>query len=304
MDEPAQIETIFNRETVNLYLFKFLIVTLIPFHISENNKKSNPSEIVFTYDDEPERFKRLERNRAIDQKPFKFPMNAENARRVRWPHERHSAHALDSNAAINPMSIIVFPRSQTNTKSDNGLPMVEHTDAIKSNESNGMTAVQNTVPFVLDAKNTTVFVVNETAIQNELVPMIYIDDDGIFQVKYIPKGKTVSISHADQQQQSKQQNATSINKTQEIAIISNDNQQILLDQHIHSETNVVNSTKATPTAPTINLIQNHTINNVKPLQQQQHQEHIETSSLRPVQQPNQLSEENHPTLYNELPIFT
>lgn len=288
----------------------------ISLHISENNK-SNPSEIVLT--DDPEAFKRLERNRGIDEKPFKFPIistNAENSRRVRWPHERHSAHALDLSAAINPMSIIVFPEIQTKTKSDNELPMVKNTEiaqptmattALKSNESNEIT-VQNTVPFVLNAINTTVFTVNKTGAQTELMPMIYIDDDGIFQVKYIPKGENVSVSNADQEQQ---QNSTSINKTEEIAIISNDNQQILLDQHIHSETNVLNSSKATaaaqPTTPTIDLIQDHTINNIKPIHQQHEETHIESNLLRPVQQqqhqPNRLSDDKHPTLYNELPIF-
>lgn len=233
---------------------------------------------------------------------------------MRWPHERHSSHALDLSTAINPMSIIVFPRSQTKTKSDNELPMVVANTEItqpaiiaasQSNETN-VTTEQNTVPLVLNSVNTTAFIVNETAIQNELVPMIYIDDDGIFQVKYIPKGENVSISNADQHQR----NFTSINKTKEIAIISNDNQQILLDQHIHSETNVVNSATeaaaaATPTKPTPtknDLIHNHTINNSKPIHERWHEEHTKSTSPRPVQQ-HQLSDNKHPALFNELPIF-
>lgn len=295
------------------------------FHIPENSK-SNPSKIIFT--DDPEQFKRRERNRGIDEKPFKFPKtstNVENSRRVRWPHERHSAQALDLSAPINPR--IVFPRSQTNIKSSDNdeLPMVENTEidvqpsviaiAPKINES----TVQNTVPFVLESINTTVFIVNKTAEQNELMPMIYIDDDGIFQVKYIPKGENISISNADQHQQQHQQkpNSTSINKSEEIAIISNDNQQIhiKLDQHIHSETNVVNSTEAAAAAvpeatqaPTIDLIQDHAINNIKPIHEQ-FGEHTERTTLRPIQQqqhqPNRLStDDKHPTLYNELPIFT
>lgn len=319
MNKQKSKHHLIEKRFICICVSTFIILSLhFSFHISENNKKLNPSQIIFTYDDEPEPFKRHERNRAIDQQPFKFPINAENSRRVRWPHERHSAHALDSSAAINPMSIIVFPRSQTKTKNDNELPVVEIAQpttmsaAVKPNESTETTAQQNSVPvpFVLDAINSTVFLVNKTAIQNELMPMIYIDDEGIFQVKYIPKGETetVSISNADQQHQ-QQRNSTSINNTEEIAIISNDNQQILLDQHIHSETNVVNSTKATPTAPIIDLTQDHTINNVNPVQQQ-NEKYPENTSFRPrqqqqqKQQPNQLSGDKQSTLFNELPIFT
>lgn len=313
-----------NKQKSKQYLIATLFVyvslshslSLSSFLHSDTAKTNNPNPSGIVFRNEPEPFRRSERNRGIDQKPFKFPIIStisDNSRRVRWPHERHSSNALDLSAAINPLSIIVFPRSQTKTKSDNELPMVINTEivqpikanALQSTESNETTTVQNTVPFVLNSINTNAFILNKTAIQNGLMPMIYIDDDGIFQVKYIPKGENVSISNADQQQQ----NSTSINKTEEIAIISNDNRQILLDQHIHTVTTVMNS--ATPAPTQIDLIQDHTINNIKPADEQ-YEEHTESTSFRPVQQqkqqqqqhqPNQLSDDKHPTLYNELPIF-
>lgn len=243
--------------------------------------------------DWPVPFKHIERNRDIDQNPFIFPSDSpatlQYSRRVRWPHERHSSNALDSSAANNPMSIIVFPRSEAIGDSE-----IPHLPPVPTSQSTDA-AEQSATPIT----------VNETAIQSELVPMIYIDDDGVFQVKFIPKGESVSLSNADQRHRP---NFTSINGTKAIAIISNDNQQIRLDQHIRSETHVVNSTVAAPSAP-IDLVQDHTINNRKPMHQHQHDAHTKSTSPRTIQQqqqerqPNQLSDDKNPALFNEHPIF-
>lgn len=222
--------------------------------------------------------------------PFTFPSDPSTpdySRRVRWPHERHSPNAIDSSASFNA---IVFPRSQT---SDNDLPTTT-----QSTESTD----QNAIPLIPNAINSATFILNETAIRNGLVPMIYIDDDGIFQVKYAPKGETVSFSSDIQQHQ---QNFTSINETKEIAIISNDNQQIRLDQHIRSDTNVVNSASpatAAAAAP-IDLSQDQTINN-HTVKHERFDAHTTSTSPRTVQQqPNQLSGDMQATLFDELPVF-
>lgn len=247
---------------------------------------------------------------------------SENSRRVRWPTERHSVHAIDIETVVNPMAIIVFPRSESNR--DNKLTVVESAEIAtastptstafqsnKMNESNESTVA----PLMPNSVNVSAFVVNQTAIENEFEPLIYIDDDGFFQVKYVPKGENVSLSNAVQQPI-----LASINKTEGVAIISNDNRQIPLGQHIQNETNTVSSpppppptptttAKATTTsqATTIGLIHDQAINNTEAIFES-HDVHTESTSSKPDQQKQQQQQQpvpasKHPSLFNELPIF-
>lgn len=272
-------------------------------------------------------FHRYERNRGVDYKPFKFPSlstASENSRRVQWPSERHSFHAnADVKTVVNPMAIIVFPRSESNDD-DNESPLIESDEmaatatkppsAFQSNELNG-TNKPTISPLMPNSVNISAFIVNQTAIENKLKPAIYIDDDGIFQVEYIPKGETESHStNTDQHPK-----FASINKTEEVAIIPNDNQQMPLNQHIQNETNTMSSpssssttttrTSKTPTTTevtTIGLIHDQAINNTEAIFES-HDIHTESTSSKPDQQtPQQLQpvpDKKHPKLFNELPIF-
>lgn len=273
-----------------------------------------------------ERNRPLEHNRGDDYKPLVFPTLSpvsENGRRVRWPSERHSVHAIDVETVVNPSAIIVFPRSDS--KSDNKLPTVQSAEtpttqastsiAFHSHETNG-TNEETVTTLMRPSVNISDFVANQTVNENELEPMIYIDDDGIFQVKYMPKGENISFPNADQQQ-----SLASINETEEIAIISNDNRQILLDQHIHNETNTINlpssssSPSPSPTprptsSTTTDLIHDQPINNARVIHDS-HNTNAESTSFKPDQQQQKrqqhqhqpLPDTKHPRLFNELPIF-
>lgn len=178
----------------------------------------------------------------------------ENSRNVRFPTERHSIHAIDSEAsaaAVNPIrSMIVFPRSDM--KSENELATLENAKiepvvsiAIQTNVTNE--------PLLPNTVNMSVFVANQTAIENGFEPMLYIDDDGVFRVKYVTKGENVSASSA-KQQHSNEQSFSLASMTEETAIISNDNRQIPQDHRIPNKGH----------STTIDLIQNNaTINNIE-----------------------------------------
>lgn len=276
---------VFLSQAHSFSVFFFLFYSDIP-------KSTKQSAYEDAATDGPILFEDAEERRGLDQKPFTFPTDSSimpYSRRVRWPHERHSPNAIDPSTSLNP---IVFPRSQTGANE----MLTEIT--YPSTES----AEQNAIKFISNATNSSVFSVNETAIRNELIPLIYIDDNGIFQVKYIHKGENGSSSINDPY---RQRNFTSINATKEMAIISNDNQQIHLDQHIHTDTSVVKSATSPITTPprtaAIDLSRDHTINNNK----LKHEPHRESTSPKTVlqQQRNQLSNDKQPTPFDELPVF-
>lgn len=268
----------------------------------------NPNRHDIASFDGSQQFKRPERNREDDFKPITFPETNEYSRRVRWPSERHSIHAIDSEPAAatttvnRDHSIIVFPRSEFT--SENKLPMLENADDMESvaMQSNGIN-----VPLIPNSVNISVFVENGTAIENGSEPLLYIDDDGIFQVKYVAKGENVTN---DNRQHSDEQSLASINRTEETAIISNDNRQIPQDHRI--------STAASKNehAATINLIHASPINNTEMIfqwaethtkdtseQQKQQQQQPSLSSSSPSPPPLPSSDKKHPRLFNDRPIF-
>lgn len=212
------------------------------------------------------------------------------------------------------MEIIVFPRSKP--KNNNEEPLVKNTEIAPTstapNEINEQH--QHIAPLVPNSVNISAFIVNQTAIDNELKPIIYIDDDGIFQVKYIPKGANVSISNVNQPS-----NFTSINKTDEIAIVSNGNrpsQTIQWDHYIQSETNPHSTSPTTidlfHRGPNINRTETelerhetHTKTISFEQDQQKEQQTKQQQQQEPQQQQQQqlVSDTKHPRLFNELPIF-
>lgn len=205
--------------------------------------------------DKHEQFERLERNREVDNRPIKFP---ENSRGFKWPSEteRHATHFdVESKTDYSPSSVI-FPTS--NSKSENDLTMTENGNKQpivpidwNSNETN-----ENRIdPSIENSINITTIVANQTDIESGLEPLLYIGDDGTFQVKYVPKGENVSMPNNgnddnNEQQHSNEPNFASINKSEETAINSNDNQQISQNHH----TSIQPNTEYSTTPATIDLI--------------------------------------------------
>lgn len=218
----------------------------------------------------------------------------ENSKHIRFPTERHSVHGINVEPSAAPSnrirSIVVFPRSDT--KNENELPTVDvenvKTDPIipiatQSNETNE--------PFRPNSVDASVFVVNQTAIENGFVPMIYIDDDGVFQVKYVAKGENVSASN-DKQPHSNGPSLVSMEKAEETAIISNDNRQIPQD---HRSPNNGSST-------TIDLIDsNATVNNI--VMNRTHIKDPSSGEQQQKQQPKPSSGNKHPRDFNGQLIF-
>lgn len=243
--------------------------------------------------DGQEKFRRFDRNRGVEYKPFKFPTSStpsENSRRVRWPSERHSINAFDSpSGAANPTANVVFPRSESLSSE---LQMVDSTTPASPLPQSNKTNEHIFEPLISNTVNMSSFGINQTAVENEFDPLIYIDDDGIFQVKYIPKVENVLISSEDQRQ-----NLTSISKIEESTIISNDNRQIPMDQRISNETNRLSST-------TIDLIHDRAVNSTELIFEWTETQANSTSPKPEHQHQQQLMPDNeHPSLFNELPIF-
>lgn len=207
----------------------------------------------------------FERPNAGQEDSFKvvFPRSAfvpVNSRHVRFPTERHSIHGINSapSAPSSPSaaeskrirSIVVFPRSDM--KSENELPTVNvENPSMDPTISIALQSKETNEPFVPNSVNNSVFVANETAIENGFEPMIYIDDDGVFQVKYVAKGEHVLASN-DKQPHSNGLSLAS-KKAEETAIISNDNRQIPQDHRIPNK----------DSSTTIDLIDsNATVNNI------------------------------------------
>lgn len=229
----------------------------------------------------------------------------EYIRRVHFPTERHSVHAIDAEPAATTLhqdrSFVVFPRSGVTTQ--NELPLPENADTVKpiAVQLDGINE-----PLLPNSVNISAFVENQTAIDdNGFEPFVYINDDGLFEVKYVPKGENVSQSN-DNRQHLNAPSAASINKTEETAIISNDNRQILRDHRISTEAN--NERSATTTIDLIHVVS--PINNTEmifqwtevhtkdPIEQQKQQQASPPSLLL-----SSSSDKNQPRLFNGHPIF-
>lgn len=202
-----------------------------------------------------QQFKRLDRNRGVNSIifPTSLTLSEQQSRHFRWPSERHSTNAIDSKSNDPIQSIVVFPRSDlrdekelptVNNAATSPLPLSVSTE-IGSNKGNH--SASNLV-------NISIFVNNQMSIENGLEPLAYIDENGIFKVKYVPKRENTTVLNDNQQHHLDGQNLTSINKLNETAIISNDN----LQNHgimIETNENII---------PTIDSIQNSLlINNLK-----------------------------------------
>lgn len=151
-------------------------------------------------------------------------------------------------------------------------------------------------------------VVNKTIIENGYEPLIYIDDDGNFQIKYLRKNGENATNNGNERNEVL---ATSINETNEAtAIIFNDNQQnSMLNQRVHAAketSNIVNSTM------TYDLNEMHTIeaetssSSSSPSSQIQMQPQRQPhQSISQIQTHSSSSNNNNngPKLFNGLPIF-
>lgn len=267
-----------------------------------NRNDDNASKAV----DGRQQFKRLDRNRGIYSKPFKFPTIDEHSRRVHFPSERHSVHGIDAEPAATTLhrdrSFVVFPRSDT---TPNELPMPENADTVKpiAVQSNGINE-----PLLPNSVNISAFVENQMAIDdNGLEPFVYINDDGLFEVKYVPRGENGSQSNDNRPHSSAPSAPASINKTEETAIISNDNRQIPRDHRISTEAN--NERSATATIDLIHSVS--PINNTKMIFQWTEAHTKEAIEQQKQQQASPSStplfasstDKNEPRLFNDRPIF-
>lgn len=291
--------------------------------LAAKNINSDQNEIASS--DEREQFRRLERTNGVHYKPFKFPdrILLENSRRVRWPSEteRHTNHAID----VEPKDVysrptVIFSRSEP--KSQNDLTMTENAQREplasidwQSNGTNEYSA--NPSVQILNSINITNFIVNQTAIESGLEPLIYIDGDGIFQVKYVHKGENVSNPNGNnddggnEQQHSNEPSSATINGTEATAINSNDNQQIPSDHHTSNTEHLATVTATTAAAPTIDLIHDadasDVINNTEMIFQW-NQPHTNAPSPLPSTEPQiqhhtTLSDNKPPRLFHGRPIF-
>lgn len=300
-----------------MFFFLLLITGL-----ATKNINSDQNEIASN--DEREQFRRLERTNGVNYKPFKFPdrILLENSRRVRWPSEteRHPNHAIDDEPkAVNSRPTVIFSRSEP--KSQNDLTMTENVQreplapidwqSNGTNENSANPSVQ-----ILNSINITNFIVNQTAIESGLEPLIYIDGDGIFQVKYVHKGENVSIPNGgNEQQHSNEPSSATINETEATAINSNDNQQIPSDHHTSNTEHLATAT-ATASTPTIDLIHDANasvdadgINNTEMIFQW-NQPHTNAPSPSPspstepqIQHHTTMSDNEPPRLFHGRPIF-
>lgn len=238
--------------------------------------------------DEHEQFKRLERH---GYRPVVFPTSSpvEQSRRVRWPNEPRSN-------PVNPMSIVVFPRSETssdtqtipNTDIETVASILVHlsdmnstnanNDSIEMNNTNELNEINESSfgPLAPNSVNNSAYVTD-----SGLVASVYIDDNGIFQVKHVAKGE--NGSSASPSNETSETSSASINKTEDTAIMPNDTQQI----------------PSQPNQTTIDLIQNAAINNTKMIFE------WDGAATATPQQPARSEEaDKQPALYKGRPIFT
>ncbi|XP_031628522.1 uncharacterized protein LOC116344213 [Contarinia nasturtii] len=232
--------------------------------------QSNPTKMV---NGRPQ-FRRLDRNQGVNS--FAFPTSlpsSEQSRHVRWPSERSSTNGIDP-VSIGPIqSTVLLSRSDRNESAtlnnDTKQPQSASIE-IQSNKGNE--------PALPNLLNIQVFVNNKMAIESGLEPLAYVDDKGIFKVKYVKKGENVTTSNTNQLHHLEGHDLTSINKPNETAIIFNDNQQ---NHRIITESNK-------KTTPTIDSIQNYLPINNSGLKRAQQKD---APSSQPQQQ-NQLHQNN------------
>lgn len=190
----------------------------------------------------PKQFKRLDRIRDDDYKPFKFPDQSEYSRRVRWPSDHHHPNnefeiESKSNGMPAHKLLIRFPSSETELEMSSPLPENNNKASIFTANDPALTAIRplTTTPSTptnilnnndpnanandLDNNNDKSWTVNQTAIDNGFEPLIYIDN-GIFKVKYVAKGEN-STTHA---MDIGRNESSSINSVKETAIMANDKQ--------------------------------------------------------------------------------
>lgn len=217
-------------------------------------------------DQNQKQFKRLDRIRDDDFKPFKFPeQQFEHSRHVRWPSDHpHPNNAVEIVSKSNGMPthklLIRFPTSESELENGSPLPENSNKASIFTANDPTLTAIRplttatttTTTPSTpiniltndpnanaianendLDHNNE-IWTVNQTAIDNGFEPLIYIDN-GIFKVKYVAKGENSTTIAMDVDLN----DSSSINSVKETAIILNDKQ--LLTK--------INNSELTPTNP-------------------------------------------------------
>lgn len=220
-------------------------------------------------DQNEKQFKRLDRIKNDDYKPFKFPEQFEHSRRVRWPSDHphpnnnNNINAFEVVSKSNEMPthklLIRFPTSELELENGSPLPETNNNKVsiFTANDpmlmavrpllttSNILNNNPNTNANDLDHNNNNeIWTVNQTAIDNGFEPLIYIDN-GIFKVKYVAKGENSTTITMDVDLN----DASSINSVKETAIILNDKQ----------PPTKLNNNKLTPTNAQIIIIRNNTV---------------------------------------------
>lgn len=208
-------------------------------------------------------FKRLDRIRDDDYKPFKFPEQPEHSRHVRWPSDHpHPINAFEIVSKSNGMPthklLIRFPTSESELENGSSLPENNNKASIFTANDPKLTAIRplttattpstptnilnndpNANANVLDYNNE-IWTVNQTAIDNGFEPLVYIDN-GVFKVKYVTKGKNSTTIGMDVDLN----NSSSINSVKETAIILNDKQlltKLNTDELTPTNAQVINNT--------------------------------------------------------------
>lgn len=212
-------------------------------------------------DQNRKQFKRLDRIRDDDYKPFKFPeQQFEYSRHVRWPSDHpHPNNAFEivskSNGLPTHKLLIRFPTSESELENGSPLPENSNKPSIFTANDPTLTAIRpltittttSTPTDILNNDpnangianendldhNNEIWTVNQTAIDNGFEPLIYIDN-GIFKVKYVAKGENSTIAMDVDLNDS-----FTINSIKETAIILNDKQ--LLTKFNNSELTPTNA---------------------------------------------------------------
>lgn len=198
-------------------------------------------------DQNQKQFKRLDRIRDDDYKPFKFPEQPEHSRRVRWPSDHpHPNNSFEIVSKSNEMPthklLIRFPTSESELENGSPLPENNNKASIFTANDPKLTAIRpltatttaTTKPPSIPTNilnndpnanandldhNNEIWTVNQTAIDNGFEPLVYIDN-GIFKVKYVAKGENSTTIAMDVDLN----DSSSINLVKETAIVLNDKQ--------------------------------------------------------------------------------
>lgn len=242
-------------------------------------------------------------------------MPAEYLRRIRWPTDYHSNYGFDtapkSNNDSSLKSFIRFPNFKSKFQNESPLPANENNKVTAapvptSNDAlfNEINSLATTMPLPPASTPNTVnnelyanandFILNKAAIENGFEPVIYVEN-GIFKVKYLPKSEFVSTEAATDSRSTVL--ASSINETEETAIILNDKQHPI----------AIDNVQVTAAPTTAN---DHKINNTE-IPFQWNETATKDTSFNPnedeeanqPQTPQNQSNNKKPTLFNGLPII-